>query len=118
MGRRDDAELAFQLGIDGLEFLVDRLELLLRGLQLLRRRAVFLVQRLQLLVAGPQLLDGTFIPNAPGKLRFCAPSTRCAGAATRRVVARVPRRPGLSGSAVEEVDNRSRRGSLGGRQRA
>ena len=70
MRHRDAGQLALHLGIDGVKLLVDRLELLFRGLELLCRRAILLVDRLQLLVGGTKILDRRFVPAAAGDQGF------------------------------------------------
>ena len=61
MGARHAFELGLQLGVDGLQFLVDRLQLFLAGFELLGGRAILLVDRLQFLVGGAQLLVGALV---------------------------------------------------------
>ena len=43
VGARNHVELEFQLAVHGLQLLVDRLQLLLAGLEFLRRRAILLI---------------------------------------------------------------------------
>ena len=74
---RDRLELELQFGVDGLKLLVDRLQLLLAGLQLLRGRAVFLIDRLQLLVRGAQFLLAASDSSRTVRSRACVSSSSC-----------------------------------------
>ena len=56
VGVRDFFELHLQLVIDGVQFLVDALQLLFARLELLGGGAVLFVEALQLLVGGAQIL--------------------------------------------------------------
>jgi len=52
VGARDRIEFELELGVDGLQLFVDRLQLLFAGLQLFGGRTVFFVDRLQLFVGS------------------------------------------------------------------
>ena len=66
VGARHAVQLRFQFAVDCLQLLVDRLQLLLAGLEFLGGRTVLLVDRLQFLVGGAQLLVGALVFFARG----------------------------------------------------
>ena len=116
VGLAELVDLVLQLLVDGGQLLVDRLQLLLAGLELLGRRAQLLVDRLQLLVAGLQLLGRGFVLlDRVAQLLPCAAAARCsswraaarASAGSRRRRRPAPLRRGASSKSTSEQEARA-----------